>query len=135
MVSRCKPAQDRDRGSVTVFVVGLVLSFTVAAGLAFDSGRLVAARITIADHAENAARLGAQQVGNIRGGGRVLRPSAARSAALSYLSLNGLRGDVEVGSRTVTVTTRLTQSTMFLRLVGIGRRTVSATRSAEIRSS
>jgi len=116
-------------------VVGLVLSFTVAAGLAFDSGRLVAARITVADHAENAARIGAQQVGNLRGGGRVLRSPAARNAALSYLALNGLHGDVEVGARTVTVTTRLSQATTFLRLVGVGRRVVSATRSAEIRSS
>lgn len=124
-----------DRGSVTVFVVGLVLSFTVAAGLAFDSGRLVAARITVADHAENAARIGAQQVGGLRVGDRVLLPAAARRAALSYLSLNGLRGDVEVGVRTVTVTIRLSQATTFLRLVGVGRRVVSATRSAEIRSS
>lgn len=134
-MSRCRSAHGHDRGSVTVFVVGLVLSFTVAAGLAFDSGRLVAARITVADHAENAARIGAQHVGGLRDGDRVLRPVAARRAALSYLSLNGLRGDVDVGSRTVTVTTRMSQATTFLRLVGIGRRVVSATRSAEIRSS
>lgn len=125
----------REQGSVTVFVVGLVLSFTVAAGLAFDGGRLVAARITVADHAENAARIAAQQVGSLRSGERVLRPAAARSAALSYLSSYGLRGDVEVGSRIVTVTTRLSQPTTFLHLVGIGQRVVSATRSAEIRSS
>lgn len=134
-MSRHIPTQGRDRGSVTVFVVGLVLSFTVAAGLAFDGGRLVAARITVADHAENAARVGAQQIGSLRSGDRVLRPAAVRSAALAYLSMYGLRGDVEVGPRTVTVTTSLSQPTTFLRLVGIERRVVSATRSAEIRSS
>lgn len=127
--------QGRDRGSVTVFVVGLVLSFTVAAGLAFDGGRLVAARITVADHAENAARLGAQQIGSLRSGDRVLRPAAVRRMALAYLSELGLRGDVKVGPRTVTVTTSLSLPTTFLRLVGISRRVVSATRSAEIRSS
>lgn len=117
---------------MSVFVVGLTLSFTVAAGMAFDGGRLVAARIAVSDHAENAARVGAQQVGSIRSGGRTLVVGAARAAALEYLAAQGLTGEVTIGPRTVTVITRLIQSTTILRLVGMTERTVTASRSAEI---
>ncbi|MEY3617704.1 MAG: hypothetical protein RL726_402, partial [Actinomycetota bacterium] len=41
----------RDRGVVTAFVSGLVLAFVMLAGLAVDSGRLVAAHVTAGDHA------------------------------------------------------------------------------------
>ena len=125
----------RDRGSITVFVVGLVLSFLMSAGLALDGGRLVSARVAVADHAENAARVGAQQVGQMRSGARVLQGAPAREAALQYLRQQGVGGEVVVGIRTVTVTTRMTQATTFLTLVGIDQRTVSATRTAEITSS
>lgn len=125
----------RDRGSISVFVVGLVLSFLVAAGLAVDGGRLVAARIAVADHAENAARVGAQQVGSLRSGRRVLSVGAAKAAALEYLAAQGLTGEVSIGSRTITVSTRITQPTTILRLVGVTQRTVTASRSAEITSS
>lgn len=124
-----------DVGSVTVFVVGLVLSFLVAAGMALDGGRLVAARIAIADHAENAARVGAQQVGSMRSGRKILSANAAKAAAMRYLALQGLTGEVTVGERSVAVTTRMTQPTSILRLVGVESRTVTASRRAEITSS
>ena len=125
----------RDRGSITVFVVGLMMSFMVVAGLAIDGGRIVSARVVAADHAENAARVGAQQVTLIRLGWRVLDPARARRAALDYLAFHGVNGSVEVGVDRVTVAVVITQSTTFLRLVGIGSRTVSATRSATLESS
>ena len=125
----------RDSGSITVFVVGLVMSFMVSAGLALDGGRLVSARVAVADHAENAARIGAQQVGSMRSGARVLQSGPARAAALQYLSQQGLAGEVIVRNRTITVTTRITQPTTFLQLVGVNERTVRATRTAEITSS
>jgi hypothetical protein len=128
-------ASDSDRGSITVFVVGLVLSFMMSAGLALDGGRLVSARVAVADHAENAARVAAQQVGMMRSGQRILQSGPARSAALQYLAQQGLTGEVLVGDRTVTVTTRITQSTTFLKLVGIAERTVTASRTAEITAS
>jgi hypothetical protein len=91
--------------------------------------------VAVADHAENAARIGAQQVGSIRSGARVLQSESARAAALQYLSQQGLTGEVVVRNRTITVTTRITQLTTFLQLVGVNERTVSATRTAEITSS
>jgi hypothetical protein len=130
-----KYSSDVDRGSMTVFVVGLVLSFMMSAGLALDGGRLVSARVAVADHAENAARIAAQQVGMLRSGQRILQSGPARSAALQYLARQGLTGEVQVGDRTVTVTTRITQSTTFLKLVGISERSVTARRTAEFTAS
>jgi hypothetical protein len=45
-----------DRGVVTAFVLGLVLAFVVLAGLAVDSGRLVAAHVTASRGAGGDAR-------------------------------------------------------------------------------
>jgi Flp pilus assembly protein TadG len=45
-----------ERGSITAFVAVLAITFIACAGLAVDGGRLVAARVQLADHAENAAR-------------------------------------------------------------------------------
>ena len=122
----------RDRGIFTSFVVILVLSFVFAAGLAVDGGRLVAARVDAADHAENAARVGAQQVTLLRLGWRLLDPVAAKSAAVEYLDQHGIDGEVTVGLRTVTVTVHVTQATTLLRLVGISTRNVTAIRTAQL---
>ena len=121
-----------DRGVVTAFVLGLAMCFMVTAGMAVDSGRLVAARVEAADHAENAARVGAQQVTLLRLGWRLLDPVKAKRAADEYLTVHGVSGQVTVGLRTVSVTVTLTQQTTLLRLVGIGGRTVTATRTAEL---
>jgi len=122
----------RDRGVVTAFVLGLAMCFMVTAGMAVDGGRIVGARVEAADHAENAARVGAQQVTLLRLGWRLLDPVKAKRAADEYLILHGVSGQVTVGLRTVSVTVTLTQQTTLLRLVGIGSRTVTATRTAEL---
>jgi len=123
---------ERDRGVVTAFVLGLAMCFMVTAGMAVDGGRIVAARVEAADHAENAARVGAQQVTLLRLGWRLLDPFKAKRAAEEYLSQHGVTGQITVGLRTVTVTVRLTQQTTLLRLVGISSRTVTASRTAEL---
>ena len=123
---------ERDRGVVTAFVLGLAMCFMVTAGMAVDGGRIVAARVEAADHAENAARVGAQQVTLLRLGWRLLDPVRAKRAADEYLSVHGISGQVTVGLRTVSVTVTLTQQTTLLRLVGIVSRTVTATRTAEL---
>ena len=68
----------------------------------------------------------------LRLGWRLLDPVKARRAAEEYLSMHGVGGQVTIGLRTVTVTVTLTQRTTLLRLAGIGSRTVTATRSAEL---
>ena len=125
----------RDRGVVTAFVLGLVMCFVVIAGLAVDSGRLVAAHVTAGDHAENAARAGAQEVTLVRAGWRLLDPRRAAASAWAYLDANGLDGDVRADTTSVTVTVRVRQSTTLLWLVGIGDRVASSTRSARLVST
>lgn len=122
----------RDRGVVSGFVVGLALSLFVMAGLAIDSGRLVAARTTAADHAENAARLAAQEITLIRLGVRTIDPNRARSVASMYFERHGVVGEVIVSHQSVAVTVTAEQETTLLHLVGIDARTVSATRTASI---
>jgi hypothetical protein len=124
-----------DRGVVTAFVLGLVLAFVVLAGLAVDSGRLVAAHVTAGDHAENAARAGAQEVTLVRLGWRLVDPRRATATARAYLDAHGLDGDVSADFRGVTVTVRVRQATTLLRLVGIQEREVSSTRTARLVSS
>jgi hypothetical protein len=124
-----------DRGVVTAFVLGLVLAFVVLAGLAVDSGRLVAAHVTAGDHAENAARAGAQEVTLVRLGWRLVDPRRATATARAYLDAHGLDGDVTADFRGVTVTVRVRQATTLLRLVGIEEREVSSTRTARLVSS
>ncbi len=124
-----------DRGVVTAFVLGLVLAFVVLAGLAVDSGRLVAAHVTAGDHAENAARAGAQEVTLVRLGWRLVDPRRATATARAYLDAHGLDGDVTADFRGVTVTVRVRQATTLLQLVGIEEREVSSTRTARLVSS
>lgn len=122
----------RDEGIVTAFVVGIVLALIVSVGLAFDSGRLVATRVEIADHAENAARLAAQEVVGIRSGHPMIDPARGRRVASAYLAEHGLAGTVTIGPRSVTVEVHRTQDMLILKLAGVGSKTISASRSAEI---
>jgi hypothetical protein len=122
----------RDQGVVSGFVVGIGLSLVVMAGLAVDSGRLVAARTEAADHAENAARLAAQEITLIRLGVRTIDPTRAHSVAAAYFDQHGVDGSVVIDHQSVTVTVRAEQSTTLLHLVGVDSRSLSATRTAMV---
>ncbi len=83
---------DRERGAVSVFVLGLVVVLMIVAGLVVDGGRAVNARAEITDDAEQAARAGANQVdvAALRSGeGVSLSSSAARAAAMDHLLARG----------------------------------------------
>ena len=119
-----------DRGSVTAFVVVMTVALVMCAGLVFDGGRMVAARVVAADQAENAARVAAQQTSDSRNGVDVaLDPDAAWRAGNDYLAAHGLSGSVGVAGATVTVTST-TQMTM-LSVIGVLPRTITVSRSAE----
>jgi hypothetical protein len=120
----------RDRGSISAFVVMLTVMLVVCAGLVVDGGRLVGAHVSAADHAENAARRGAQEVTGIRAGEPHVEPTRARAAAAGYLRAHGVDGTVEVAGDEITVTVRAREPSTLLHLVGIDAMTVSATRSA-----
>lgn len=123
-------ADDRDHGSVSGFVVVITVAVLACAGLVVDGGRIVGAKVTSADHAENAARVGAQEI--VARDGRVtIDVVRARQSAAAYLSGVGARGVVVVTPTRITVTVRSTVETTLLSLVGVDSETVSATRSAD----
>lgn len=118
-------------GSITAFVAVLAITFIACAGLAVDGGRLVAARVQLADHAENAARAGVQEVTSLRSGEPDIDASEARSTAAAYLRSWGVSGEVSATTEEVTVSVRRVVPMSILRLFGVGSRMVSAQRSAK----
>lgn len=123
-------SSDRDRGSVSAFVVSITVGLIACAGLVLDGGRLLDARIEAADLAENAARAGAQQVVGIRDGAWHLDGGQAQRAASAFLLAQGVNGQVSVSGNEVSVTVTLHRDMALLGVVGVGGRNVSATRTA-----
>ncbi len=120
-----------DRGSISAFAVTMTLALLLSAGLVFDGGRLVTARTTAADAAENAARAGAQELVSLRAGDFRLDPARAAQRAEAYLGQMGARGGAVASERTVTVTVSATTHLTMLGLLGLGSRTISVTRRVE----
>ena len=119
-----------DAGSISAFVVVLTVALVMCAGLVFDGGRLVGARVTASDRAAGAARAGAQEIAVMADGSVVLDPTRATSRARAYLIANGVQGRVSVTGGQVTVTVEQRVPMTLLRVIGVGTRTVTATRSA-----
>jgi hypothetical protein len=121
-----------DHGSVTAFIVVMTVTLVLCAGLVFDGGRMVAARVAAADQAENAARVAAQQTSDSRNGVDVaLDPDAAWRAGGDYLAAHGVSGSVRVAGATVTVTVTSTTRMTMLSVIGVPARTITVARSAE----
>jgi hypothetical protein len=116
---------------VTVFVVVLTMALLFAAGLGYDAGRLVDARIAAADTAAGAARAGAQHTVVDAAGRVVLDDRAAREAALGFVTDPAYRVQVDVSGSAVTVTVARTLDMTFLRLFGLGHKDVRAVHTAE----
>jgi hypothetical protein len=119
-----------DRGSITGFVVVMTVAIVMCAGLVFDGGRVVSARIEAADVAENAARAGIQQTTGLRGDHLKLDPIAAHSEAMNYLASHGLSGSVSVSDTSVSVTVTTTTSMTMLAAIGVPPKTITVTRTA-----
>lgn len=120
-----------NRGSVTGFVLIMTLTVMCTAGLVIDGARVVGAKVSAADHAENAARVGAQQIVALRSGRWAVDPVRAQNSANGYLTAHGVVGTVVVVGNRVTVTVAATVATTLLRLVGVSSKTVHATRSSD----
>ena len=119
-----------DEGSITALVVVLVMTFVACAGLAVDGGRLVAAKIELGDHAENAARAGAQEITSLRSGFLEINEPQAMYATEEYLAAHGIDGDVRIQNNSVTVHVSRKISMTLLSLFGVTGKTLSAQRSA-----
>ena len=120
-----------ERGSIYGVVGSLAMTFVACAGLAFDGGRMVAARAEATDAAENAARAGAQRVTSLRSGNPAIDRSAAIATASEFLDNIGISGDVVADQGSVTVTTRIKIEMALLGLFGVQTKSISAVRSAK----
>jgi len=119
-------------GSLTVFVAVLALTLFALIGLVVDGGRAVAAQSAATGEAEQAARLGADQisVAALRSGTIAIDPSAAVKAASAFLRTAGTAGVVTVAGETVRVHVQSSEPTVVLGIIGVGQIGVSATASA-----
>ena len=119
-----------ERGSITAFVVVIAMTFIACAGLALDGGRLVAAKIELGDDAENAARVGAQEIKSFRSGNPTIDKPRAFDAITRYLTEHDVSGEVSINDNEVTVrVTRLVRMTL-LSLFGVTAKIVTAQRTA-----
>ena len=130
-----------ETGSTSVFAICVAAVLMLLAGLCVDGGRVLNARATLTDTAEQAARAGAQkvQLGGLRqSGAGTLDPAAARAAATTYLASTGSAGaasaSVTTTGDTVTVTAEEDVPTFMLSLVGMSTVHITVTGSAEAES-
>lgn len=119
-----------DRGSVSAFVLGLVMTFVACAGLAVDGGRIVTAKVRVSDIAENAARVGAQAITDIRLGTPSVDRERATRIAAKFLGESGVDGSVSANRFEVCVVVGETVRMAVLNLVGVSARHVSSRRCA-----
>ncbi len=128
---RAKPTHSAESGVISAFVLGLMMTFVVCAGLGVDGGRLVANRLELADHAENAARVGAQELTDLRTGEPTIDENKARFSASNYLATNDIDGEVSTTSKSVTVTVIREVEMSLLKLFGATNHEITVTRTAE----
>jgi hypothetical protein len=124
------PRRTRDSGTISGFVAAATIGLIACVALVFDGGRLLGTRLTASDHAENAARVGAQAITSIRGGSYEIDPAAGASLAEEYLDLHGIDGSAQATPQNVIVTVHMTYEPTLLRLVGASGRDVVVTRRA-----
>ncbi len=126
---------DRQRGSLTLFAMVLMLGLLAMAGLVVDGGAKLTAQRRADNEAEQAARAGAQAVdaASLRGPqAATLSPGAARSSALAYLAAAGYpNAVVTVGADTINVQVALRRPTVILGLIGL--RSIAVTGSGRAR--
>jgi hypothetical protein len=127
-----RPGATGDRGSLSAFVVLLLVAIFVLMGLVVDGGLAASARQQAADEAEQAARAGAGSISveALRSGQLQIDDSAAISAAEQFMVAAGHPGVATVSSGSVQVEIRYRIPTVILGIVGITTLPVSATATA-----
>ena len=101
-------------------------------GLAYDGGRVVSAYMEMSDTAQNAARLGGQQLVGIRSGHPYIDEDLATSAMRAYLVAHGLTGKFGVQGTKTTVEVVQKVPMQILGIVGFGERTIRVIRTADV---
>lgn len=125
--------QHSERGSATVWMIGVTASAFLMVGLVLDGGTLLRARADAFSTAAAAARVGAQELDPASAveGDAVLDPIAAERAVLDYLAARGETGTVTVSGERVTVTVTSTARLQMLSSVAGDVVEFNATASAE----
>jgi Flp pilus assembly protein TadG len=119
-------------GSITAFVLLLLVGLVALLGLVVDGGSALSARQSASDEAEQAARAGAGalSVDALRQGALQLDPGAAVAAAEAFARAAGHPGTASVSGGVVTVQIHFRIPTDVLGIVGISSLPVSAQASA-----
>ena len=129
-------ARDRERGSVSLWMVTAAMAMIILVGLAVDLGGQVLTRQHVANVAAQAARAGGQQLQAsraIRGEGVRIDNTRAAAAARAYLAASDVTGTVQLrGSTAVVVHTAATYHTKFLGVIGIDQVQVTGTAESRI---
>jgi hypothetical protein len=120
------------RGSLSALTVCIVLSAMTLVGLVFDGGSSVSEYTRLSDIAENAARLGAQQVDGLRAGEVRIDSRAAMTAGQSYLQAHGVSGNVETSDDSVSVEVTGNSRFQVLRIIGLNSQRLRVIRTASI---
>lgn len=122
-----------ERGYSAMTVVLLFTALLMMAGLVIDGGYAIGAKRQASNHAQQAARVGADALdqGSLRSGGNpVVNAGRARGAAQSYLSSVGATGSVSINGGRVTVNVTHRQRTSILSIAGIRGLNVRASATA-----
>jgi len=130
--ARRRPIRSGQDGSISAFVVLLLVACMALLGLVVDGGSALSARQSAADEAEQAARAGAGalSVEALRSGSLRLDPTAAVASAELFASVAGHPGTASVAGGVVTVRVSYRVPTEILGIIGISSLPVSAVASA-----
>lgn len=122
----------KSRGSISGLVVSLFMGGVALVGLSFDGGASIATYMRISDVAQNAARLGAQQVVGIRDGNPHIDSQSASDLIDRYTNNFQIISTREFHGTAVTVHVETKQPMKILGIFGIGSRTIRASRTADL---
>ena len=122
----------RNRGSMSAMVVCLVMATMSLAGLAYDGGRVVSTYMQMSDAAQNAARLGGQQLVGIRNGRPHIDEDLATSAMRAYLVARGLTGSFDIQGTRATVVVSTKVPMRILGIIGVGERAIQVNRTVDV---
>jgi Flp pilus assembly protein TadG len=118
------------RGSLSALTVCVVLSALTLVGLVFDGGTSVSEYTRLSDIAENAARIGAQELTGLRAGELRIDSGAAVSAGQSYLRAHGVLGHVETSNDSVSVEVASARRFQILGIIGLNGQRLRIVRTA-----
>ena len=122
----------RNRGSMSAMVVCLIMATMSLAGLAYDGGRVVSTSMQMSDAAQNAARLGGQQLVGIRNGHPHIDEDLATSAMRAYLVARGLTGSFDIQGTRATVVVSTKVPMRILGIIGVGERAIRVNRTVDV---